>query len=157
MACVSCLEPCTRRAAAALHCHRMWRPPSCCRASRCLTLPEVPRVWRAHATLGLLVRAPWPLVALFWRGPVERSGARESILAHMWAWRNAAWRRSRRIDLGSASVLAGRLGSRVVTHVYPRWEDSLPAVSISRLGERLSDGTYLVPSQPPDALNLPAI
>lgn len=64
---------------------------------------------------------------LMWRAHVERDSARGSMLSHLWHHQNAAWRMSRRERAGSSSSFAGRLDSRVLTHVCPRWEDTLPA------------------------------
>ena len=61
-----------------------------------------------------------------WRHHVERADARGELIAHIWAWRDRAWRQRARMAAGSESRDAGRLGLRAVTHVCPRWEDSLP-------------------------------
>ena len=60
-----------------------------------------------------------------WMQHVEREQPRDTMLYHLWTNENERWRIDRRGAQGSASVLAGRLGARVVTHVFPRWEDSL--------------------------------
>ena len=49
-----------------------------------------------------------------------------SMAAAALRWRGATWRRQRRLMQGSSSSEAGRLGSRVLTHVNARWEDALP-------------------------------
>ena len=60
-----------------------------------------------------------------WRMHVLRSERHGSLMAPLWKWKNADWREQQRQRAGSARVVAGRLSSRVLTHVYTRWEDSL--------------------------------
>ena len=79
-----------------------------------------------------------------WRAHVERSADYGSPMADIWRWHDAAWRRAQRQRAGSGSLLAGRLGTRAITHVYTRWEDSLPDLSIPRWGARLADGSFLL-------------
>ena len=62
---------------------------------------------------------------LAWRAHLERAATYDTIPATIWFWRDALWRQDQRNRVGSRSLLAGRLGTRVVTHVYQRWEDSL--------------------------------
>ena len=61
-----------------------------------------------------------------WRDHVDRERCRDTMLWHCWSWHDAEWRREQRRLAGSRSVFAGRLGLRTVTHVQPRWQESIP-------------------------------
>ena len=64
-------------------------------------------------------------LARAWKAHVERSAAYDSLLSRVWMFKNARWRENQRRIAGSCSILGGRMGTRVCTHVYERWEDSL--------------------------------
>ena len=62
--------------------------------------------------------------ALRWHDHLMRDHC-HSIAAAALAWHGREWRRSRREAAGSTSRDAGRLGTRVLTHVHMRWDDSI--------------------------------
>ena len=59
-----------------------------------------------------------------WQDHCERRRNWGSPCARALAFQNAQWRAERRVAQGSASAAAGRLNSRVLTHVQQRWEDA---------------------------------
>ena len=61
---------------------------------------------------------------LAWREHVERAHQYSTIPSAIWVWRDDRWRRAQRLSMGSRTAAAGRLGTRVITHVFPRWEDA---------------------------------
>ena len=79
-----------------------------------------------------------------WKSHVERDAVRDSFMAHLWTFRNADWRRKQRERAGSHSIFAGRLDSRVVTHVCPRWEETVDELKVPRFGAFSPDGSFLV-------------
>ena len=60
-----------------------------------------------------------------WLQHLRRPQNSDSPAAVLLAYRGSSWRASRRIAMGSNASTAGRLASRVLTHVHPRWEDSV--------------------------------
>ena len=59
-----------------------------------------------------------------WRDHLERPLNSSSPAARLLRWHGRAWRRERRLAAGFVSGEAGRLGSRVLTHVWTRWDES---------------------------------
>ena len=76
---------------------------------------------------GLWSRRHEHLVTSWWLH-LGRPANAASLAAVALSYRNAAWRRRRRLAQGSSSGFAGRLNSRVLMHVNVRWEDSLPTI-----------------------------
>ena len=62
-----------------------------------------------------------------WQEHISRSRNCHNASAIVYKHEDQAWRRQRRLEQGSVSADAGRLGSRVLTHVHPRWQDSVPS------------------------------
>ena len=60
-----------------------------------------------------------------WHAHLTRERNSASLPAIIFAHQGAAWRRERRLAAGSSRSEAGRLASRVLSHVHPRWEDSV--------------------------------
>ena len=59
-----------------------------------------------------------------WRAHLLRERNFPSPASRLVRWHGEAWRRERRIAAGSLSAEAGRLASRILTHVWPRWDES---------------------------------
>ena len=60
-----------------------------------------------------------------WLQHLRRERNHDSMASQALRWRGQEWRRQQRLAAGSARADAGRLGTRVLTHVNLRWEDSL--------------------------------
>jgi len=63
--------------------------------------------------------------AIAWFNYLRRPRNSGSLAAQALKWHDRAWRREQRLAAGSSRGEAGRLGTRVLTHVNLRWEDSL--------------------------------